>query len=148
MASIGMIVLDATVGSIGTTFLSGILHEDTAADAGSNHGALPSSGIIGTLEIVWNEAGGTATAIEVFVSWDAAGNEIFLPYTSLTVDTDTVDGVGDTSLIMTSIRYDRPFRVSDKQTAAGRLYLWSRNTGGTLTLTSARLTWYTPSLRT
>jgi len=132
-------------------YTSLLLHEDTAADTGSLHGALPSTGRIGTPELVVNDTGTTMTALRGFATWDSAGTDIFLPLTVLTSANN--DWVAQQATpdheIMTSIKYDRPYRASAEQTTAGKVYLWVTTTtgSGAGTIIQARLNWETPGQR-
>lgn len=149
MATIGMIVNDSDTALTAGSWASTLMHEDTSEEAASLHGALPSSGFISTLDLVIQDAAGapTVTTIELFGTWDSAGDEIFLPYTKLTVNTDTVPGQTTGTRIMASVKYERCFTQPSVQTTAGKMYLWIKLTDEDGDLRSARLNWYVPTLR-
>lgn len=150
MASVGMIVQDAPVAGITGTFASVLLQSDVAQDAKSLHGELPASGILGVLEFDLDVTAGAVTAIEVFLTWESAGDSIFQGLQRLTTaDFELVAGQTDVSRLLGSVTYNRSFVAPAGQTAAGTCYAWFRVAagGGTMSVLAARLTWHQPTLR-
>jgi len=147
MASQGFVVNDAEVAGITNTFTSALLHVDETIDPKSVNGELPGAFYASHLEITVDVTAGAVTEIEAFLTWDSAGNSLMFPVSSLTGD-NLVAGIGDVSLIGTTVPIGRWERTPTEQTTVGKCYLWIRAAagGGTMTLKKARLNWATMAM--
>ena len=149
MPSQGIIVNDAAVTGIQTTYTSCLLHEDEVSDARSVNGSLPSACLWGDLELVFDVTAGACTDIDVVLTWDSAGDDVAVGEMQLsTSDGSLVAGMNDTSRLMASVPLNAFKRATDQQTTAGKLYLWAQIAdalGGTISILTAKLQWTVPA---
>ena len=137
----GFIVNDATVTGIGTSYAIGdaiLLHEDSAADARSR--AMPQSCYLSHIDLQLDETGGTASTVDLFLSWDSGGDD---PMTGESSGNALWSGLTDTSLRNTSIALGVWVTAPSGQTTAGKCYLFIKVAGTTpaVSATKVRLHW-------
>jgi hypothetical protein len=153
MADSGVIGNDAVVAGITTSYALGkaiLLHEDSAIEPNSVHGAIPNSSAIWShLVLKMTVTAGAVSSVECFLTWDAAGDEIAAGPTQSAFN--VVSGMTTSALRSVVIPMDGIMpRASSVQTTPGKLYLFVKTDSGgagTVTLNRAELHWYVPDVQ-
>ena len=131
----GFAANDATL-SVGTGAFTGVkLHKDTTIDANSL--SIPAGCYLSHVDLKFTAAN-SATSVDCYMTWDSTGDDPVVG-TSETVKLTTGATAG---VKHTSIAVAEYVRAPATQTTAGAVYIWLKSTGGTATLSLARLHWH------
>jgi len=139
----GFIVNDTAPTGVSTSFAVGkimLMHEDTAEDAKSLHGAMPSSFELCQVDIeVTLTAGGPCSTAQVLFTWDAAGDVVMAgPSAAITLapaGTTANKYIGSATMLSTSVT------ATESQTTEGKCYAMLLVDAGTVTVNRIRLHW-------
>lgn len=140
MANVGTVAfiqVKTASGNITAAAFGRVTLEEDATSTDYSQG-LPSACYLDSLDLIVDETvAGPVTTIDIFLTWDAAGDDIAAGPTRLTLAAnDWVRGQTDTSLVMATIKIDKWVRIPATATV-GQMYLWAKPDAGTLVFTVA-----------
>ena len=139
MADQGFICSDGAMSAVGNSFALGkaiLLKEDSAVDANSR--AMPSACHWSHLEIHVSSIASSAASLNVYLTWDAAGD---LPCTAASGATTIVTGLQTATDGGLAIDLDVFATFPATATTSGQVYLFAKTDTGTVQIDVARLYW-------